>query len=62
MKLLCLILFFCTSQFTDAQTGTPTPSLEFKGLWVSKFQDSVLGNSVKEDQLLNYASGADFNY
>ncbi len=62
MKLLCFFLFLSTAQFSEAQTGTPTPSLDFKGLWVSKFQDSILGNTVKEDRLLTYASGADFNY
>ena len=62
MKLLCLLLTLFTVQFSEAQSDPLTPNLDFKGLWVSKFQDSVLGNTVEEDRLLAYASGADFNY
>jgi len=62
MKLLCLLLTLFTVQFSEAQSDPLTPNMDFKGLWVSKFQDSVLGNTVEEDRLLAYASGADFNY
>lgn len=62
MKLLCLLLTLFTVQFSEAQSQPLSPSLDFKGLWISKFQDSILGNTVEENRLLAYASGADFNY
>jgi hypothetical protein len=65
MKNFCLILFLLTCYLRiNAQTD-PYP---YRGLYVDKFlkvsnpSSTILGQSAKEDSLLNYARDNDFKY
>lgn len=40
----------------------PAHTQDFRGMWVTKFKDSILGNTAKENELLSYASTNNFNY
>ncbi len=40
----------------------PEPTQEFRGLWVTQFKTTVLGNNAAEDALIAYAVANDFNY
>lgn len=55
-----LILFSLHSFVISAQL--PEPSQEFRGLWVTQFKTTVLGNTTAEDALISYAVANDFNY
>ncbi|MEZ4983947.1 MAG: hypothetical protein R2795_02725 [Saprospiraceae bacterium] len=55
-----LILFFLPPFVVSAQL--PEPTQEFRGLWVTQFKTTVLGNVAAEDALIAYALDNDFNY
>ncbi len=40
----------------------PEPTQEFRGLWITQFKTTVLGNTAAEDALIAYAVANDFNY
>ena len=44
-----------------AQT-LPTNTMDFRGLWVTDFKNAVLGDTVAENELLQYAQTNDLNY
>ncbi|MBK8585260.1 MAG: T9SS type A sorting domain-containing protein [Bacteroidetes bacterium] len=54
--LIALIAFYLFSFRVEAQQ---TPA--FRGIYIDSFDD-ILGNTVKEDSLLQYASDSSFNY
>jgi hypothetical protein len=59
-RLLFLLLFF--SFIFDGYSQLPPHTTEFRGLWVTSFKDTVLGNTTAEDELLQYAVDNDLNY
>ena len=44
-----------------AQT-LPPHTMDFRGLWVTDFKNAVLGDTIAENELLEYAQTNDFNY
>ena len=54
--LIALIAFYLFSFRVEAQQ---TPA--FRGIYIDSFDD-ILGNTVKEDSLLQYAVDSSFNY
>jgi hypothetical protein len=58
--LILLLVFFANDFIVFAQI--PTPTQEYRGLWVSQFKTNVLGNTAAEDALIAYAIANDFNY
>ena len=54
--LIALLAFYLFSFRVEAQQ---TPA--FRGIYIDSFDD-ILGNTVKEDSLLQYASDSSFNY
>lgn len=55
-----LIAFILVAKLVFAQL--PTATQEFRGLWVTQFKTTVLGNSSAEDALIAYAVTNDLNY
>ncbi|MBK7573577.1 MAG: hypothetical protein IPI10_18995, partial [Bacteroidetes bacterium] len=54
--LIALLAFYLFSFRVEAQQ---TPA--FRGIYIDSFDD-ILGNTVKEDSLLQYAADSSFNY
>ncbi len=50
----CVVLLFLVISGANAQTS-------LRGMYINNF-DEILGNTVKEDSLLNYARDSSFNY
>ena len=50
------------TQLTILSAQLPEPTQEFRGLWVTQFKTTVLGNTAAEDALIAYAVANDFNY
>ena len=57
-KILCFILL---ANVLQAQTLPPN-TMDFRGLWVTNFKTEVLGDTIAENELLDYAAANDFNY
>ena len=47
---------------TTISAQLPEPTQEFRGLWVTQFKTTILGNTAAEDALIAYAIANDFNY
>lgn len=56
-----IILVFITN-YSILSAQLPEPTQEFRGLWVTQFKTTVLGNTAAEDALIAYAVANDFNY
>ena len=58
----CVILFLFLLHSFVISGQLPEPTQEFRGLWVTQFKTTVLGNTAEEDALIAYAVANDFNY
>lgn len=58
----CVILFLFLLHSFVISGQLPEPTQEFRGLWVTQFKTTVLGNTAAEDALIAYAVTNDFNY
>ena len=56
-----ILVFFLFANNLFAQTLPPN-TMDFRGLWVTDFKNSVLGDTFAENELLDYAVANDFNY
>jgi hypothetical protein len=60
--LLIVILMAGICCTNTAKAQLPEPSQDFRGLWVTQFKTTVLGNAAAEDALIAYAVTNNFNY
>ncbi len=60
-RLQFLVLFLALFPAILLPAQTPTPSMEMRGLWVTGFRTTVLGDTVAENRLLAYALENDLN-
>ncbi|PWJ58435.1 putative secreted protein (Por secretion system target) [Dyadobacter jejuensis] len=61
-KKFYLPLFFFLLGTATVYGQLPEPTQAYRGLWVTQFKTTVLGNVAAEDALINYALANDFNY
>ncbi len=59
VRILSIILL---ANVIQAQPLLPPNTMDFRGLWVTDFKTEVLGDTIAENDLLEYAVDNDFNY
>ncbi len=57
----CITSIILFANAINAQTLPPN-TMDFRGLWVTGFKTEVLGDTIAENELLDYAVDNDFNY